>query len=71
MSFIVHIRLKKMGGVDYVTQFKTAESFRWHGTYLSTFKLLTTTYILHFFFWVVMFWSKGQLGLAKLFWPES
>ena len=38
-----------MGGVDYVTQFKTAESFRWHGTYLSTFKLLTTTYILHFF----------------------
>ena len=61
-----------MGGVDYVTQFKTAESFRWHGTYLSTFKLLTATYILHFFFFlVVMFWSKGQLGLAKLFWPES
>ena len=52
MSFIVHIRLKKMGGVDYVTQFKTAESFRWHGAYLSTFKLLTTMYIhitYHFF----------------------
>ena len=38
-----------MGGVDYVTQFKTAESFRWHGTYLSTFKLLR--YI--FFSWLL------------------
>ena len=44
-----------MGGVDYVTQFKTAESFRWHGTYLSTFKLLTTRYIhiTYFFSWLL------------------